>query len=246
MSGTLLVSVIVPVFNRAGYLGAALDSIDMQELNGVELEVIVVNDGSTDGSGTVAERWAAAHPEVSCRCLEQANAGPGAARNAGVAAARGEMLAFLDADDLWPSDGLRKNVEEWHGSAQARPKVVLGLTQAFISVAEAGAPVSETEPFRFLNVGAGLFEREVFERAGGFDPTLRGSEDVDWFLRARDAGLGLRSHGEVTLWYRRHGENMTRGQSLADLDFHLALKRSLDRRRRNGKQDVTAPFGAQG
>jgi len=89
------VSVIVPVFNKAAYITRALDSIANQTFK--DFEVIVVDDGSTDDS----RARASAHPDSRIRVLSQANAGPGAARNRGIADARGELLAFLDADDEW-------------------------------------------------------------------------------------------------------------------------------------------------
>jgi Glycosyl transferase family 2 len=89
------VSVIIPVFNKAAYITRALDSIANQTFE--DFEVIVVDDGSTDDSRARAR----AHADSRIRVVGQANAGPGAARNRGIAEARGELLAFLDADDEW-------------------------------------------------------------------------------------------------------------------------------------------------
>jgi len=89
------VSVIVPLYNKAPYVRRALDSIGAQTLS--DLEAIVVDDGSTDGSAEIAE----AYTDPRFRIIKQANAGPGAARNRGLAEARGPLAAFLDADDFW-------------------------------------------------------------------------------------------------------------------------------------------------
>jgi hypothetical protein len=108
------VSVIIPLFNKAAYITRALDSIARQTFG--DFEVIVVDDGSTDGSGSRA----CAYPDSRIRMLSQANAGPGAARNRGIAEARGELLAFLDADDEWLPGYLAAGVQE----LDSQPEVV--------------------------------------------------------------------------------------------------------------------------
>ena len=93
MSAAEFVSVVIPVYNAARFLADAIRSVQAQRHP--RIEIIVVDDGSTDGSGEVARSFAGV------RCLRQANGGIAAARNAGVHEARGNLLAFLDADDLW-------------------------------------------------------------------------------------------------------------------------------------------------
>jgi glycosyltransferase involved in cell wall biosynthesis len=231
-----LLSVILPVYNAAGFIVPALESIIAQ--NGINLEIITVNDGSTDDSREILLHWG--RDKSNFRLIDQINSGPGQARNSGIAVAQGHFIAFLDADDLWPPDSLKTRLQVFDkGNSDA----VLGLTQAFTSTDKTGLEVNfEGSAFRFLNVGAGLFKRESFERNGIFSPTMSGSEDVDWFLRARDNGLKLKAIETVTLWHRRHENNLTRGQSLSNLDFHLALKRSLDRRRAIQMMETIAPF----
>lgn len=102
-------SVVVPVYNVEAYLPACLDSLLRQELE--ELEVILVDDGSTDGSYRIMEEYAARHPAV-FRCFSQANGCPGAARNFGVAQTTGDYLAFLDSDDLVIDGGYRRILEQ--------------------------------------------------------------------------------------------------------------------------------------
>jgi len=91
----MLVSVIVPLYNKQKYVVRALDSITRQTFS--EIEVIVIDDGSTDGGAEVA----CAYGDPRVRVLRQANAGPGAARNRGLTEAKGDLIAFLDADDEW-------------------------------------------------------------------------------------------------------------------------------------------------
>ena len=104
-AGRPLISVVVPFYNNAGLLSDCLDSIAAQRFdnaNPADLEVIMVDDGSTDGSAQIASARAAAHSRFTLLTLD--NGGPGRARNQGVAAATGEYLAFVDADDVLPPD----------------------------------------------------------------------------------------------------------------------------------------------
>jgi hypothetical protein len=92
---TVSVSIVVPLYNKAAYVRRALGSIANQTFG--DFEAIIINDGSTDGS----ERIAASYPDARFRVISQQNQGPGAARNTGIAQAKGELIAFLDADDEW-------------------------------------------------------------------------------------------------------------------------------------------------
>jgi GT2 family glycosyltransferase len=87
------------------------------------------------------------------------------------------------------------------------------------------------EPTFSVNLGSAVIRKSVFERVGLFDETMRYSEDVDWFMRAREAGAAIKTIDAVTLLYRQHEQNMTRGKSASELNVLKALKRSLDRRR---------------
>jgi len=238
---TPLISVIVPVYNAATLLVSALESIVSQ--TDLALEIVVVNDGSTDESHEVARKWGENIPanQLNFQLLDQINSGPGQARNNGIEAANGEYIAFLDADDLWAPDSLKIRLDKL---IEGQFDAVLGLTQTF-STPNPQNPAELNfvgEPFVFMNVGSALFKKTAFKTIGGFSPTMKGSEDVDWFFRARDNGLKLHTLQQVTLWHRRHENNLTRGQSLANLDFHLALKRSLDRRRASQSTETSAPF----
>lgn len=217
-----LVSVIVPVYNGAAFLAAALDSIRAQAYPA--LDILVIDDGSTDASIRIA---AEAGGDV--RVLSQAHQGPAAARNLGLAEAQAEFIAFLDADDLWPSGKLAAQMA-WL-VADPSLAVVLGRVQAF---GAPGVPLPTTEPVIDVHLGSGAFRREVFERVGVFDASLRFSEDHDWFLRAREQGINMVVMEAVTLLYRVHAGNMTRQADAAGYGLAAVLKRSLDRRRAAG------------
>jgi GT2 family glycosyltransferase len=102
--GKLKVSVIIPLYNKAAYLERALCSVTSQTWP--DIEIIVVDDGSTDGSGAIANAWS----DTRLRVIRQCNAGPGAARNRGLVEAAGDLVAFLDADDEWYPDYLQSGV----------------------------------------------------------------------------------------------------------------------------------------
>ena len=211
-----LVSVVIPVFNGEAFLREAVQSVLAQKYSPVE--VIIVDDGSIDGTEDVARSL----PET-VRYLQQANQGPAAARNRGIEQAQGSLIAFADADDLWPDDKLELQLP--YLLRDPAIEIVLGrIQQVRLSIAVA-------EPAFSVNLGSAIIRKSVFERVGLFDETMRYSEDVDWFMRAREAGAAIVTIDAVTLLYRQHEQNMTRGKSASELNVLKALKRSLDRRR---------------
>jgi len=215
-----VVSVIVPTFNGAATLAEAIASIRAQS---VDVEIIVVDDGSTDDTPHVIAT-------LDVIAIRQDNAGPAAARNTGLQRTTSPFIAFIDDDDVWMPRRLTRQLAilDAHRDAYA----TLGYS-SFVACDANGDAIGEpTEPHLFANMGASLVRREAFDRIGAFDPTLSGSEDVDWYLRLRDARLGLVITQDLVQLVRRTGENMTRGKDLRDLDMHTVLKRSIDRRRR--------------
>lgn len=226
----LTVSVIMPVYNGASFLAEALGSVQRQQVQ--PLEVIIVDDGSTDETAAIAAEFVKDGP---CRYFYQPNRGPSAARNKGLSLARGNVIAFLDVDDLWPEDKLARQLACLQDKPQVQ--VVMGRTQC-LRLNETAAAPRHFEPFStpFLTVclGSALYRQSVFERVGLFDETLRFSEDVDWFMRAREQNTPMQVLQETTLFYRLHSDNMTRATDLRDFSFVHVLKRSLDRRRARG------------
>jgi glycosyltransferase involved in cell wall biosynthesis len=166
------------------------------------------------------------------RYLHQTNQGPAAARNRGIEAAHGSLLAFADADDLWPAGKLALQIPLL--TKDATIEIVMGRIQQVVlsQTVDGQTHTGEfAEPVFSVNLGSAVIRKSVFERVGLFDETMRYSEDVDWFMRAREAGAAFVTIDAVTLFYRQHEENMTRGKSTSELNVLKALKRSLDRRR---------------
>ncbi len=225
-----LISCIVPVFNGERYLQEALDSIYQQTYRPVE--VIVVDDGSTDGTPAVV----AAHGK-DIRYLWQPNAGPAAARNLGLQAAQGELIAFLDADDLWHPEKLARQMARF----QARPGLDLCVTHlqnfwiAELSEEEArscGHRLAKALP-GYVTVTM-LARRSLFERAGFFDTALPQCEDTEWVLRAMDCGAVTELLPDVLTHRRVHHGNLTRSLTAATRNDYLVrmVKAHLERRRR--------------
>jgi GT2 family glycosyltransferase len=219
-----MVSVIIPVRNGASFLPEAVASIGDQ--NYPALEIIVVDDGSTDEIASVLSNL----PEE-IKYIRQNPSGPAAARNRGIRAAAGEFIAFLDVDDLWPPDNLGSMVEAIANMPECH--VVRGFAQVM-------ELMPETQNYEFVGgpgdafpdyLGAALYRRAVFERVGMLDEGLEFGEDVDWFNRAREDGLIIERLEQVTLFVRRHGQNMTHGKSMQELNLLRVLKRALDRKR---------------
>ena len=207
-------SVIMPLYDAGPWVGAAIESV-LERADGL-LELIVVDDGSTDDGPEIARAYGAP-----VRVLAQAgNTGPAAARNAGLAAARGEVLGFLDADDLWLAGA--PDPRRAHLGAAG---IVAGRMQP---VDVAGRPFDA--PAHTMGLSTMLMRRAVWERHGGLDPALVYSEDVDWVLRLREAGVRLVTTPEVVFGARLRPGSLTRDRAATNAGLTSALAASLRRR----------------
>jgi glycosyltransferase involved in cell wall biosynthesis len=225
-----LISVIIPTYDRdERMLGAALESVVGQSV--APFEVIVVDDGSATSVAPIVERFGDA-----VRTHHQQNGGIGSARNAGVAVSRGDMLAFLDSDDLWEPEKLAR---QWEALvSDPGLEAVFGRAEQFYDV-----DVDEDEAFKRRHPikdpvldawlsSAMLIRRESFDRVGPFDEDRFASPDVDWYLRAREADLRVAMLPQVVYRRRIHATNINvTGPTVENRARLVAIKRSLDRRR---------------
>lgn len=227
-----LVSVIVPVYNGAKFVAEAVASLRQQNYS--PLEIIVVDDGSTDNTAQIVATLG-----EDIRYVYQPNQGPSAAKNKGLSLAQGEIIGFLDYDDLWPPDKLQLQL----------PRLIHDPDLDIISgrIQYIQLPGAEDMRFQFegpdntithICFGAALFKKRAFSTVGNFDESLRYNEDHDWFLRAREHNLKIRILQQITLRVRRHGQNMTHNQDTISISLLKVLKKSLDRRRDEGNGDA--------
>lgn len=228
---TGLVTVVIPNYNYAGYVGEAIESALNQTYPNVE--VIVVDDGSRDGSRSIIESFG-----DRTRSIFQQNAGVSAARNTGAAAGHGEFLAFLDADDVWMPQKLEKQV------AAFRERPEIGLVHVAVEEIDGegkkvggrfvGGDGNEVWKDLLLFTGKGvlgggsgaMIARRVFEEIGGFDERLSTSADWDLYYRiSRRFEVGFVS--ETLLRYRVHSSNMHANIGVMERDMLLAFEKAF-------------------
>lgn len=223
-----LISCIIPVYNGELYLGEALDSIFGQGYEA--LEVIVVDDGSTDGTANVVERY-----EGRSHYVRQSNAGPVVARNRGLEEAEGDFIAFLDADDLWHPNKLQLQMSRFQ--AQPRLDYCLAHVQNFWIpdlTAEANRLRHHriSQPLPGYVTGTLLAKRDLFDKIGPFNTALCHGDAGEWLLRADEQGAVKELLPDVLLYRRLHHANRSRLLAAQSRNQHLhILKQHLDRTR---------------
>lgn len=215
------VGVAIPAHNAELWIAQALRSVLAQ--SAPPGDILVLDDGSSDATASVAEGFGAP-----VRVVRQANAGIGAARNRAVELVRGEIVAFLDADDLYtPSSiAVRLDVLREH----PRVDLVFGAERRFARVID-GDPSPLGAPAPAHIPGAMLVRRSALRRVGPFPTGVRVAEGLDWLLRAREQSLGEVTLDEQVVWRRVHGANNSLRHRDSMVEFAHALKDSLDRRR---------------
>ena len=210
---TPLVSVVIPVYNGAKYIQTAIDSVLEQTYT--NYEIIVIDDGSTDDTRQKLQPY-----KGKIRYIYQENQGSAAARNIGIDLAKGELIAFLDADDFWAMpEKLTKQV----ACFQDNPSLGC-INTGWKIVDDAGKPIKTLQPWhkapkldletwlkkKCVRTSAMVFRKEWLEKVGGFDEELRQSHDVDLILRLSLAGCETVWLKEETVCYRQHEENTTK------------------------------------
>jgi glycosyltransferase involved in cell wall biosynthesis len=226
----------MPVHDGERFLGEAIDSVLAQTYEPVE--VIVVDDGSTDGSAAIARERPVGY-------VRQSNRGVAAARNAGLAAAQGDLIAFLDQDDLWLPHKLDAQV----GYLLGRPRVDMVISPFEVLLEPGAQPLSWYRPDWGMEVqlvvqlGALLAWRGAVERVGSFDTRYAIASDTDWILRARDAGIVLDTALGVCMRYRMHDHNESRDEDLLDAEVRAAYRESVARKRAKRRAAVGGGHG---
>jgi hypothetical protein len=208
------VSVVVPLYNKARYVERSLSSISAQTFT--DFEAIVVDDGSTDGGAELASR----HDDSRVRVIRQKNAGPGPARNRGASEARGELLAFLDADDAWSPQYLSRAMEIFE---RVPPSVAAvscgylempaarstrqmwqarGVTEGSQRLSPDTAPLLAVHMLAYMSPWNTVVRKEVFDRLGGFydrEKRLYGEDSFFWLKVLLNEGVHF--HFEPLAFY---------------------------------------------
>ncbi len=219
-----LVSVVIPAFNAERFLAEAIESVLAQDHG--NLEVIVVDDGSLDGTGQLAARYPV-------KTIAQPNGGQAAARNTGVACARGPLVAFLDADDLWMPGKLSTEVAFLNDHPDAG--YVLSRMQRVLLP---GAPWPPGTPAGWFDEpqpgtlpSAALIRRSTLEHVGAFGTRFRHGSDTDWQARAADLGVRGALLDDVLVHYRIHGANHSYDNLGMKREMFDLLRASVARKR---------------
>lgn len=224
MSEGPLISVVVPFFDNASYVVEAVESALAQTYRPVE--IVLVDDGSTDGGWEAVQAYSGR-----ATLIRQDNQGAGPARNTGLAAARGELIAFLDADDLWEPRKLERQVAVLRDDPAL--DVVCTMVREFLSpeLDPATAPLAPApDPRPGAIPSAMLMRRESVDRVGPFNASRTGHW-ADWWTRFADAGLRSTTIDEVLTRRRLHLTNLGYLNRDGRHVYLHALKASLDRRR---------------
>lgn len=229
MTQTAPVTAIVPLFNGRRFIREAIESILSQELK--PREIIVVDDGSTDGGGCLLT----SHPGL--RVIRQPNGGEAAARNRGIRESKEPLVAFLDQDDLWLPRKLTLQVR----ALEADPSIDIAFGQHQLVVEDGarwfrqdflGKPLTAELP------GSVLVRRRAFERCGLYREDMRLGSDIDWICRAQDAGMKFKLIEEVLLLRRMHRSNSSINDALFASELLRVARASVQRKRAKSASQV--------
>ncbi|HEY4187786.1 MAG TPA: glycosyltransferase [Polyangia bacterium] len=217
------ISVVIPVFNGAPFIRRAIESVRAQTLPAAEL--LVVDDGSTDGTAAVLDAI-----DGVTRLGDGRNRGQSAALNLGVAESRHRLVAFLDADDVWMPDKLAHQVAVLAEAPDL--EAVFGHVRERVDVRQSRLRFRDGRVLAARLPSALLIRREAWARIGPFDETLRIGAPVDWYARASAAGLRERLLPDVVYERHIHGANL--GFSADAAEAYFAVVRRQVRRLRGG------------
>lgn len=220
------VSVLIPVYNCEAFLGSALDSVLAQTYT--DYEIVVVDDGSTDGTAAVAAGYA------QVRLIRNGHHGISASRNLAIDNARGEFIAFLDGDDLWTPDKLEKQIA--YMDSHPESQIVFTDAKNFFD----GDPDTMSDRQReLLNanldlyLASSLIRTDLFRKYGNFREDLHHGEDTEWVMRIGACGIKLREYLHEDLYLRRiHDNNISLSHGSVHQSEALSLMAAAIRRAR--------------
>ncbi|MBL1211027.1 glycosyltransferase family A protein [Geminocystis sp. GBBB08] len=219
-----LISVIIPAFNAEKYLKEALESVIKQNYH--PLEIILIDDGSTDNTAKIAKSF------QNIKYIYQENSGHAIARNNGIKIAKGEFIAFLDADDLWTPNKLSLQINYLNEHPDIN--YVLGQQKIFL---ESGIKKPKWLKDEYLDnaipaylLSALLTRKSIFNQIGYFDSSYKHGNDSDWLLKTIDARLSMYIIPEIVLLKRIHDANQSHNIEEMKSDVLSFLRASIKRK----------------
>jgi len=221
----------MPVYDHADYVGAAVQSVIDQTRS--DWELILVDDGSTDGSVEVIEKLAAGDDRITV--IQQPNAGPAAARNTALAVAKGQWLTYIDSDDVWLVDALANYADSIAANPEAtfiygfrhrlNPDATITELEGEFQDAPTGAP--ELFGRMYLSHLCVCYRRELIDAAGPYDSALRSCEDYELYLRM-SLHCRFEPLGKATGLRRRHDRNLSRQSGFSRFQEAQVLQRFIE------------------
>lgn len=213
-----LISVIIPVYNGERYIAKAIQSVFDQHYPNIE--IIVVNDGSTDQTLKELQQFG-----DTITVISQENKGQAVARNVGIKKAKGTIIGLLDGDDVWTPDHIALTLPY---IVSGEYSVVRGYNQ---KIYMDGDKIVKTDLPTFMNdlVGACLYTASLFTTVGLFDETMREGEDFDWNTRINESNCKQKIIPNTILLYRRHDTNMTNHRDFFVKGQLKSLRNKLER-----------------
>ncbi|QND58134.1 glycosyltransferase family 2 protein [Mesorhizobium huakuii] len=224
-------SVIMPVYNRERYVVPALRSL-VRQRDAADLDIIVIDDGSTDGSAEAVRSMMVENPCI--RLFRQENMGVARTRNAGLRQlpADAEFVSFLDSDDISLAGRFKTDLARFGESPG------LELTYSLMTLADRidderlePAVDSRTMTMRGISLSIALFRRSLVERTGQFDEEFEQAEDTDYLLRVFETGANYELLDTVAIYYRRHAGNVTKEHDSRVRNHLRAIHKSMRRRK---------------
>ncbi|BAV49508.1 family 2 glycosyl transferase [Mesorhizobium loti] len=221
----------MPVYNRERYVVPALRSL-VRQRDAADLDIIVIDDGSTDGSAEAVRSMMVEHPCI--RLFRQENMGVARTRNAGLRQlpADAEFVSFLDSDDISLAGRFKTDLVRFGASPG------LELTYSLMTLVERidderlePAVDSRTMTMRGISLSTALFRRCLVERTGQFDEEFEQAEDTDYLLRVFETGPNYELLDNVAVYYRRHAGNITKEHDSRVRNHLRAIHKSMRRRK---------------
>ena len=230
------VSICIPAYNAERYLAEALESVRNQTFQ--DWELIVIEDGSQDGAEAIVRAFSHTVSQAVCYQRHEVNQGLPATRNTGIAAAQGEWIALLDADDCWAATHLESAIRKLEAIAadlvHSGSVLFDSDTGRELGIRAPGAgeianfPLSLYRGEYIIQPSSVVLRKSLWERAGGFDPTFRYVEDREMWLRCARVGGRFVFTGENTCRYRKHGEALSTHSAKMAVACARAFEKQLD------------------